>query len=88
MVKLYNIEREAKLYEVMLNALSALNADPKKIKNLMDEYIQILYPEHDPESDKFMDKAHDVLDRHIGKPFIVATPRKGELGIRPEIEDR
>jgi len=86
MVKLYNLEREAKLYEVMLNALSALKADPKKIKTLMDEYIQILYPEHDPESDKFMEKAHDVLERHIGKPFMVQTPREGELSIRPEIE--
>ena len=88
MVKLFNLEREAKLYEVTLIALSSLGADAKKIKDLMEEYIQILYPEHDPESNKFLDKAHNVLDRHIGKPFAISEEKKGVFGIRAEIDER
>ena len=72
----------------MLLALSALGADPKKIKELMDEYIQILYPEHDHSEDSFMKKAQEKLDRHLGKPFVLDKSRGDGFNLRPEIEER
>jgi hypothetical protein len=84
MVKLFNLEREAKLYETMLVALSALGADPKKIKDLMDEYVQVLYPEYDTASKTFVDKAQKTLDRHLGKPFILDPAPGGSIALRPE----
>lgn len=87
MIKMFNLEREAKLYETMLIALSSLGAEPKKVKSLMDEYIQVLYPEHDMSQDSFLDKAQKTLDRHLGKPFII-DPMKGDsYALRPEIGD-
>lgn len=86
MVKVFNLEREAKLYETMLVALSALGADPKKIKSLMDEYVQVLYPEHDMAGEAFIEKAQRTLNRHIGKPFMLDPAAGGSIKLRPETD--
>lgn len=86
LIKVFNLEREAKLYETMLIALSSLGAEPKKVKSLMDEYVQVLYPEHDMSQDSFLDKAQKTLDRHLGKPFIIDPMNEETFVLRPEIE--
>jgi hypothetical protein len=88
MIKLLNIEREAKLYEVMLLALSALGAEPKKIQELLDEYIYVLYPESDKNNDSFIKRAQEKLTRHVGKPFTLDMAPGEGLSLRPEIDSR
>jgi hypothetical protein len=70
----------------MLLALSALGADAKKIKDLLDEYIQVLYPEQDTAQSSFVERAHNRLDKHIGKPFIVDETSKGNYSMRTDFE--
>jgi len=43
----------------------------------------IFYPDVDFEKDDFMTKAHDVIDRYFGKPFVLSTVGKGQHVMHP-----
>lgn len=83
MIKIIELERDAKFYESIIPVFAAMGSDPATIKKFVQEYTQVLFPEIDFDKDSFAAKAHDVIDRYFGKPFILSTVGKGQHVMHP-----
>lgn len=86
MIKVYEIERETRFYESMMNLLATSGASPEVIKQFVQDYAAVLYPDQDMKGDAFKDKAEEVVKKYFKKPFVVSTVGRDSVVLHPTEE--
>lgn len=80
LMRVFDLDREARFYETMLVAMAAMGIDGEKIQEFIKEYSKLIWPEVDQDDRSRQEVALEKFSRFAGKPFNVLPTEGGTRG--------